>query len=184
MVGAFDKAWALLKGFESPYPPVIEGMRERSLDEHYYPSVTMAPDAHAHLDEFSIQQPMNETGSKFSGSEFLSPRLQDLRDDVYRRTQEQEEQLRPVKELFDMEDEMKETFARNPELRNRLIDSIQPFGNVPQQLVNNFRMMTADPAQYIPDYYVSPDEYYDMVESGDITPEMQTQMYRDAAHGM
>ena len=112
----------------------------------------MGPDAHAHLDEFSIQQPMNETGSKFSGSEFLSPRLQDLRDDVYRRTQEQEEQLRPVKELFDMEDEMKETFARNPELRNRLIDSIQPFGNVPQQLVNNFRMMTADPARYIPDY--------------------------------
>ena len=30
----------------------------------------------------------------------------------------------------------------------------------------------------------APDEYYDMVESGDITPEMQTQMYRDAAHGM
>jgi hypothetical protein len=38
-----------------------------------------------------------------------------------------------------------------------------------------------------PPYYTAehaPDEYYDMVESGDITPEMQTQMYRDAAHGM
>tara|TARA_R100000005_G_C4980217_1_gene190189 strand:- start:32 stop:481 length:450 start_codon:yes stop_codon:yes gene_type:complete len=149
MVGAFDKAWALLKGFESRYPPVIEGMRERSLDERYYPSVTMAPDAHAHLDEFSIQQqPMNETGS-----EFLSPRLQDFRDSVYRRTQEREEHLRQVQEMNDMADEMEEFFARNPELEDRFIDSIDTFGNIPQQLVNNFRMMTADPARYIPDYY-------------------------------
>lgn len=144
MVRAFDKAWALLKGFESRYPPVIEGMRERSNEERYYPSVTMAPDAHAHLDEFSRQQPMNETGRKI-----LSPRLQDL----HRRTQEQEEHLRQVQEMNDMTDEMEETFARNPELRDRLIDSIDTFGNIPQQLVNNFRMMTADPAQYIPDYY-------------------------------
>ena len=140
----FDKAWALLKGFESPYPPVIEGVRERSPDEHYYPSVTMAPDAHAHLDEFSRQQPMNETGR-----ENLSPRLQDL----HRRTQEQEEHLRQVQEMNDMTDEMEEFFTRNPELRDRFVDSIDMSGNVPQQLVNNFRMMTADPAQYIPDYY-------------------------------
>mgnify|MGYP003139386398 CR=1 FL=1 len=30
----------------------------------------------------------------------------------------------------------------------------------------------------------NPDEYHDLIESGDITPEMKTQMYRDAAHGM
>ncbi len=30
---------------------------------------------------------------------------------------------------------------------------------------------------------IDPDEYYDLVESGEITPEMASQMYRDAAHG-
>jgi len=30
---------------------------------------------------------------------------------------------------------------------------------------------------------LAPDEYYDLVESGHITPEMQSQMYSEAAHG-
>jgi hypothetical protein len=51
MVSPFNLAWNLLKGFDSRYPPAIEAYRERSDDERYYPPVTMAHDAHDHLDD-------------------------------------------------------------------------------------------------------------------------------------
>ena len=147
MSSPFNLAWNLLKGFDSRYPPAIEAYRERSDDERYYPPVTMAHDAHDHLDDESHDS--GTDGVDKQGWLNHDNEEMDMMADFYANNPDLKDKvMQSAPNLEDIDSAGMNKFELEDRIMNRMNEIIA-------HMMENYRYLNdpPDPAKNIEDWY-------------------------------